>query len=207
MAEPAFPLPLHRPADGRGWPAQGEWTFEDYLRLPEDGQRYEVIRGFLYVTPSPTFDHQFSVWQLVRLIGNFVVERGLGIVLPSPFDVLLPGGLATPVQPDLVFLRTGNQPRPGDRNFQGVPDLAVEVLSPATRRLDRSVKLAAYREAGVPEVWLVDPRARTVEVFAPDKGPREPAEGTTYRASQRVRSSVLAGLPLEVAALFPPRTE
>ena len=207
MAEPAFPLRLRHPDDGRSWPAQGEWTFEDYLRLPEDGRRYEVIRGFLYVAPSPTFDHQFSVGQLVRLIGNFVVERGLGIVLPSPFDVLLPGGLATPVQPDLVFLRTGNQPRPGDRNFQGVPDLAIEVLSPATRRLDRSVKLAAYREARVPEVWLVDPIARTVQVFAPDIGLREPADGATYRVGESVKSRVFAGLALQVASLFPPRTE
>jgi Uma2 family endonuclease len=199
MAEPALPPTLHRAGDGRGWPAQGEWTFEDYLRLPEDGQRYEVIRGILYVTPSPTFDHQFSVWQLVRLIGNFVVERGLGIVLPSPFDVLLPGGVATPVQPDLVYLRAGNQPRPGDRNFQGVPDLAVEVLSPATRRLDRSVKLAAYREAGVPEVWLVDPAARMVQVFAPEEA--------TYRSGESVKSSVLAGLALQITDLFPPRKE
>jgi len=135
MSEPAYPLAS--PETGRAWPVQGNWTYEDYLRLPDDGRRYEVIRGHLYVAPAPTFDHQYAVWQLSRLLGNFVVEKGLGILLPAPFDLRLPGGLASPVQPDLIFLRLGNQPRPGDRSFEGVPDLVIEVLSPATRNLDR----------------------------------------------------------------------
>jgi hypothetical protein len=68
------------------WPVQGEWTYEDYLRLPDDGRRYEVIRGRLYVTPAPNFDHQFLVTQLGRLLGNFVAAHALGTVLVAPFD-------------------------------------------------------------------------------------------------------------------------
>lgn len=201
MSEPA--LPLIFPDDGgQVWPAQGSWTFEDYLRLPDDGRRYEVIRGYLYVTPAPTFDHQFVVSQLIRQFGNFVAEHGLGVVLGAPFDVCLPRGLGTPVQPDLVFLRREQQPQPGDLRFEGVPDLAVEVLSPGTRRRDRTVKLSAYGDAGIPEVWLVDPQGRTVEVFG------RAADGKLHQRERRgagesVGSAVLAGLSIEVDGLFP----
>ena len=196
MSEPAYPLV----DDGAHWPAQGEWTYEDYLRLPDDGQRYEVIRGHLYVAPAPTFDHQYAIWQLGRLIGNFVVEKELGILLPAPFDLRLPGGLAAPVQPDLVFLRTGNQPRSGDRGFEGVPDLVVEVLSPSTRHLDRSTKLSVYREAGVPEFWLVDPRTRTIQVLTLDG--EEYVQRELRGAGETVGSPALAGLRLDVSSIF-----
>lgn len=199
MSEPAYPLV----DDGTRWPAQGEWTYGDYLRLPDDGRRYEVIRGHLYVAPAPAFDHQYAIWQLGRLLGNFVVEKGLGILLPAPFDLRLPGGLAAPVQPDLVFLRAGNQPRPGDRSFEGVPDLVVEVLSPGTRHLDRSVKLSAYREAGVPEYWLVDPRTRTVQVLALEGG--EYAQRELRGTGETLTSPALPGLRLGVDEIFPGR--
>lgn len=197
MSEPAYPLV----DDGARWPAQGEWTYEDYLRLPDDGRRYEVIRGHLYVAPAPVFDHQYAIWQLGRLVGNFVVEKGLGILLPAPFDLRLPRGLGAPVQPDLVFLRTGNQPRSGDRGFEGVPDLVVEVLSPGTRHLDRGVKLSAYREAGVPELWLVDPRTRTVQVLVLDGD--EYVQRELRGPGEALASPALPGLRLDVSAIFP----
>jgi Uma2 family endonuclease len=204
MSEPATPL-IPPDTGGKTWPVQGKWTYEDYLRLPDDGRRYEVIRGFLYVTPAPIFDHQYTVSQLNRLLGNFVAERRLGVVLVAPFDIRLPGGLGTPVQPDVVFLRREQQPRPGDRGFDGVPDLVVEVLSPGNWRLDRKTKLEAYRDAGVPELWLVDPLARMVEVFGLRTAGRPEYTLTTRRGEgERVGSAVLSGLDLEVAGLFPP---
>lgn len=69
MAQPAYPLDLPEEQDGERWPAQGEWTYEDYARLPDDGRRYEVIRGYLYVSPAPTYEHQYAVVQLSRLLG------------------------------------------------------------------------------------------------------------------------------------------
>lgn len=202
MSEPALSLTFPE-SDGQTWPAQGEWTYEDYLRLPDDGRRYEVIRGFLYVMPAPTFDHQYAVSQTGRLLGNFVDENRLGVVLVAPFDVRLPDRIGDPVQPDVVFIRRERQPRSGDPNFEGVPDLMVEVLSPSNWRYDRKTKLSAYRDAGAPELWLVDPLARTVEVFvlAPDRSEyvlrERRGEGET------VGSVVLVGLRLEVARLFP----
>jgi Uma2 family endonuclease len=168
MSEPAYPLAFPEKDDGLTWPRQGEWTYDAYCRLPDDGRRYEVIRGSLYVTPAPLFDHQFAVWQLSRQLGNFVVENDLGVILLAPFDIRLPAGIASPVQPDLAFVRKENQPHSGAGSFEGVPDLIIEVFSPGTRRLDRTVKLAAYRDAGVPEIWLADPMPRGIQVLALD---------------------------------------
>ena len=202
MSEPAYPLAYPEKDDGREWPRQGNWTYEVYRRLPNDGRRYEVVRGFLYVTPAPSFDHQFAVWQLSRQLGNFVVEHDLGIILLAPFDIRLPGGIASPVQPDLAFVRSGNQPRPGDGSFEGVPDLVVEVLSPGTRRLDRTVKLAAYRDAGVPEVWLCDPMPRRIQVLALSGEGTEYVQHGVFGPGEAVSSTVLPGLELAVDRVF-----
>jgi Uma2 family endonuclease len=203
MAVPAYPLSSE---DDRGdWPAQGEWTYEDYLRLPDDGNRYEVIRGVLYVTPAPIPKHQLAVVKLVRFFDVFVSDNDLGVVLAAPIDVKLPLGIANPVQPDVVVFLKGNEPRWEMSYYQGTPDLIVEVLSPGTRRRDRTIKMDAYRDVGVPEYWLVDPDARTVAVFV-----LEPGTGYTERCrggvGETVGSSVLPGFRLEVAGLFPRRS-
>jgi Uma2 family endonuclease len=203
MAEPAYPLTLPRRRDERAWPAQGKWTYEDYCLLPDDGRRYEVIRGNLYVTPAPTVDHQRVVGRLFRHLDRFVEEHGLGEILTAPFDVLLPRGIATPVEPDLMFFRRGNEPKAGSANFQGVPDLVVEVLSPGTRRRDTTIKLAAYRDAGVPEVWLADPQNRTLAVHGPGEGGSF-AELARAGDGESIASRVLPGLEVAVRDVFGP---
>jgi Uma2 family endonuclease len=199
MAEPA--LPLATLEDGQDWPAQGEWTYEDYLRLPDDGRRYEVIRGVLYVAASPNYDHQFTVIKLAVQLTLFVDANKLGIVLTAPFDILLPEGIATPVEPDILFIHKENQPRRGDKNFEGVPDLLVEVLSPSSRVYDRKIKLAAYRDAEVPEFWLVDPISRTISIY----GWRDGRFCEIGRGGEEdeVGSVVLPGFRLQVGLLFP----
>lgn len=203
MAEPAYLLALPE-TDGQAWPAQGSWTYEDYLRLPDDGQRYEVIRGFLYVSPAPSYDHQYSASALGRLLGNFVVENRLGVVLVAPFDIRLPNGIGNPVQPDVLFIRRDHQPKRGDLRFDGVPDLAVEVLSPRNWRYDRKIKLSAYRDAGIPETWLVDPITQTVEVYVLDPVRAEYVLREKRGEGETAGSTVLPGLRLEVAEIFPP---
>lgn len=203
MSEPAYPLVFPETGSGQTWPDQGRWTYEDYKRLPDDGRRYEILRGSLYVTPAPAYDHQFAVWQLSRLLGNFVVDNDLGVILLAPFDTLLPRGIASPVQPDLAFVRKEKQPRPEAGSFEGVPDLVVEVLSPGTRRLDRTVKLAAYRDAGVPEVWFADPRPRTIQVLILSADGKEYVERGVYGMGKTVTSAVLPGLRLQVDQIFP----
>ena len=199
MSEPAYKLP--RNDDGQDWPAPGEWTYEDYVRLPEDGNRYEVIRGFLYVTPSPVTEHQFSSFEFSFHLSAFVRKGELGLVLAAPFDVRLPAGIANPVQPDVVFFRKGNEPRRGTGFFEGIPDLVAEVLSPGTRRRDRTLKLEAYQDAGVPEYWLLDPGSQTVWVYVLGKNGNY-AELARGGVGDSVGSSVLPGFQVNVGALF-----
>jgi Uma2 family endonuclease len=200
MSEPAYRLDL---PETEAWPRQGDWTYEDYLRLPDDGNRYEVIRGALYVTPAPRLKHQFSVSELAFSLGLFVRERGLGTVLTAPLEVNLPFGIGTPVQPDIVFFRKTNEPDWEKQSFDGVPDLIAEVLSPRTRSLDRKAKLQAYQDAGVPEYWMADPSARTVVVHVLENG--RYVEHCRGGVGDRVRSAVLPGFEVEVAGLFPRR--
>ncbi|HKH48078.1 MAG TPA: Uma2 family endonuclease [Thermoanaerobaculia bacterium] len=202
MAEPAYPLTLPED-DGHVWPAQGSWTYADYLRLPDDGLRYEVIRGTLYVSPSPSYDHQHCVTKLGAFLTLFVDQNRLGIVLVAPFDIRLPEAIGDPVQPDVVFIRRDRQPRSGDVRFDGVPDLAVEVLSRGNWRFDRNVKLPAYRDAGIPEAWLIDPVGRTVEVYVLDAAQKDYVLLERRGVGETVSSSLLAGLRLDVASLFP----
>jgi Uma2 family endonuclease len=122
------------------------------------------------------------------------------VLLSAPFDVILPEGIATPVEPDLLFIKEENRPRRGDKNFQGVPDLLVEILSPSTRSYDRKTKLAAYRDAGVPELWLVDPQTFSVVIY----GWKDEQFTELQRGGEEdeVGSIVLPGFRVQVGQLF-----
>jgi len=188
------------PSRGQDWPTQGEWTYEDYKKLPDDGRRYEIIEGVLYVTAAPNFDHQYTVTRLLVHLDDLVTRRDLGIVLVAPFEVHLPD-VARPVQPDVLFVDAGRAPRPGAADFTGAPDLIVEVLSPSTARTDRLVKFGAYERAGVREYWLVDPRTRSVEVYALSEDGTYDMAGQ-YTPGETVTSTVLSDLALPVDDLF-----
>ena len=113
---------------------------------------------------------------------------------------MLPTGIATPVQPDVMFFRKGNEPRWGSSNYEGVPDLIAEILSPSTRRRDQTIKMDAYRDAGVPEYWLVDPAAQTVVVYVLDQG--KYAELVRGGAGDEVWSFVIPSFRVRVDDLF-----
>jgi Uma2 family endonuclease len=154
-----------RSAAERAWPPpQGQWTYEDWLRLPDDGWQYEVIKGVLYMTPAPNTDHQLVSRELLWHMLNFVKQHGLGELFNAPIDVYLPGQ-ETPVEPDLAFIATARQEIISKRGIEDAPDLIVEILSPSNWWRDRRAKLPLYEETGVPECWIIDPDLQTVEVF------------------------------------------
>lgn len=126
----------------------------------------------------------------------FVTAGCLGKVYPSPTDVKLAanGG----VQPDLVFVRRDRLAIVGSHFIDGAPDLLVEVFSPSTRSYDRDAKFGFYARAGVPEFWFVDPVAETLTDFALRDGTYVPLPNDGARS----RSLVLAGLAIDVPALF-----
>ena len=200
MAQPAYPWTLPEREGERAWPAQGEWTYEDYCLLPEDGRRYEVIRGELCVTPAPSPVHQRAVANLIFLLKDFLRRHPLGQVLPAPCDVVFSEhDLA---QPDLLFVSNRRASIVHEKNLRGAPDLVIEVLSSSTRRVDEGVKRGTYERFGVEEYWLVDPQRRTVRVFRRAGASFGPPLDLAAEAGDVLTTPLLPGLQIRVAEIF-----
>ena len=151
------------PADWVSGPPQGQWTYREYAALPDDGNRYEVICGVLYMAPSPDKWHQKASGGIFYHLYAAVQLAGLGEVYAAPFDVIL--NPKTTVQPDMLVVLKEHLDRVSKEGVFGAPDLVVEIASPSTARLDLSKKYDAYAAASVPEYWVVTPGERTVELF------------------------------------------
>ncbi len=197
---------IHRPTSSypslptdQEWPAQGHWTYDDFLRLPDDGNRYEIIDGVLYMTNAPDIEHQRAVHQIASELEFFIRKANDGEVFIAPIEVHLPG-IAQPVQPDVLFVSQARRDIVKPKFIDGAPDLIVEVLSPSTVRVDRTVKFDAYERAGVREYWIVDPKLHTVEVYT--LSGQEYAVHDRFGAGERVTSPLLFGLELLTESVF-----
>jgi Uma2 family endonuclease len=151
------------PADHMPGPGQGHWTYKDYAALPDDGHRYEIVDGVLYMAPSPNKEHQNAAFEIASYLRTHIKLTGLGQVYIAPFDVEL--NHRTVVQPDVIVVLTPHLDIITESRIIGAPDLVVEVSSPGTVGHDRTNKQSAYARAGVPEYWIADPWSRTVEVL------------------------------------------
>jgi Uma2 family endonuclease len=138
-------------------------TYQDLLRLPDDLLRHELIDGEHYVSPAPVVKHQDIVLNLVHILVSFVRAHRLGKVMVGPVDVLFTEHDV--VEPDVLFVATAHGDRVRERYVAGAPDIVVEVLSPSNRGYDRIKKRRLYESHGVPEYWIVDPPAETLEVY------------------------------------------
>jgi Uma2 family endonuclease len=142
--------------------ARVRFTYNDYLLLPED-KRYEILDGDLYVVAAPNIRHQRVSRELFDALLDHVRQGDLGELLPAPCDVIL--SEENVVQPDILFVRKEHLGIIGEANLQGAPDIVIEILSEVSRRKDLEVKKKIYAQFGVPEYWIVDPEAGTVEVL------------------------------------------
>jgi Uma2 family endonuclease len=186
MAMPA----LH--TDHRG----GEWTAEMVRQLPEDGNRYEVIDGELLVSPSPSGRHVRACVLLLVKLEDYVARHQIGITMMSPSDIeYSPRRM---VQPDLYVVPVGEGKVA--RDWDRVPQLMLvaEVLSPSTARYDRRTKRQMYLGEGVPEYWIVDPRAQLIERWTPaEERPSVHDESITWHPA-----GAPAPLTIDLAAYF-----
>ena len=174
-------------------------TVQDYLNIPEeDENRYELIDGELCMAPAPSWEHQKSTIRLSTLLDNFVSDAGMGEVVASPIDVYLSD--EDVFQPDIVFISNERLGIIRSDGIHGGPDLVIEVLSPGTERIDRTVKNERYASFDVREYWQADPIAKTITVLQARDGVFERvgvfAEGTT------VDTPLLPGLRVDVSEVF-----
>lgn len=140
-------------------------TYQDYLQIPEEqGYMYEVLEGELVKDPSPSILHQFVSQMLFEIIKAYFQQIDPGcLLLYAPVDVTL--GETTVVQPDILYISKQRREIIKDFRIDGAPTLAVEILSPSTRRKDCVKKLQIYQKAGVKHYWLVDPEDKTFQAF------------------------------------------
>jgi Uma2 family endonuclease len=165
LAHAELPSPTHE-AHLLAMPATTRWTAEMVRALPDDGKRYEVIDGELFVTPAPALRHQDAVFQMASRLAPYVSTHGLGHVIVSPADVTFADGSL--VQPDVFVAPLIGGRRPREWSDIKTLLLAVEVLSPSTARADRRVKLRLYQRQHVPEYWIVDVDAGLIERWRAD---------------------------------------
>jgi Uma2 family endonuclease len=137
------------------------WTLGELHRLPDDGNKYELVHGELFVTPAPSVTHEMVLARLSRVLEPFVAEHQLGFIF-HPRAVVCVDGSET--EPDLM-VRAAPSPSTRDWNGVPIPILVVEVISQSTRRRDLGSKREFYVDVGVAEYWVVDPDAKTVRVI------------------------------------------
>ena len=140
-----------------------KYTYQDYLNLPDDGKRCEVINGELVMTPAPNIIHQTVLVNLINELKNFLNKEKSGKMLCAPTDVKLSD--SNVVQPDIIFISQDNSYIIRENNVDGAPDLIIEILSPGTAYYDLIEKKEIYESFEVKEYWIVDPKKRRVEIY------------------------------------------
>jgi Uma2 family endonuclease len=162
------------------------WTLHELHALPEDGNKYELVHGELFVTPAPGPRHENIAARLSAILGPYVMANGLGLVY-HPRAVIQHEG--SQVEPDLQV----RQPLGPDEDWDNapVPILAVEILSPSNRSPDQQRKRDFYLETGVRDYWVVDPVRRTVTSIARGRPRAETADALTWHPEGAVTPLVI----------------
>ena len=172
-----------------------DWTVEMLDALPDDGKRYELIDGELFVTPAPSDVHQLVVGTLHARLRAYLRPFPVARALMSPSDVRRADRRKNRVQPDVFAVRLTNASRPPYPFEQSDLLLAVEAESRSTRAYDHQTKRKLYLANGVAEYWIVSPETQT---FARWRTPGDPAELLTNHIEWQP-----AGMPMPFVLELP----
>lgn len=137
-------------------------TVEQYLQLGEDppGVRLELVNGEVAVSPSPATQHAYCIQKLSSLLDVYTEAHDMGVVIGDQDTTLGPYDSR---RPDILFFRKDRVHLIGAKRLRGVPDLAVEIISPSSVQVDRRDKFLQYAQGGIAFYWIVDPEQRTLE--------------------------------------------
>lgn len=177
---------------------QGQWTYADYLSLPDDGNHYEIVHGVLFMAPSPSGEHQDAELEIAAHLRTYVKLAGLGVVRIAPFDVRL--SPRDVLQPDIFVVLNAKRQKLQKTFLDGPPDLAIEIASPSTAGFDRREKQDTYARFVVPEYWIVDAGARTVEVLVLEEGHYRSLG--VFSGKQTLPSRIISYFPVPVEQFF-----
>ena len=177
------------------------WTSADLDVLPDDGKRYEIVDGEIYVSRQPGYHHQYACSQLNIALGVWSNQTNVGVTLQASGVIFADDD---DVVPDVVWISHERLATALDQagHLHTAPELVVEVLSPgsANERRDREVKLKLYSRRGVLEYWLVDWPQRQVEVYRRQEQALHLV--ATLYAMDTLTSPMLPGFACPVTQLF-----
>ncbi len=177
-------------------PKEHLYTVDDIYSLP-DGKRAELIDGQIYDMAPPSRKHQDILSFLHLAIGNYINQnKGNCRIYPAPFAVFLDKDQYTYVEPDISVIC--DPYKLTDSGCEGAPDWIIEIVSPASRRMDYMTKLFKYKSAGVSEYWIVDPSKNRITVydFAHD-------ETEIYTFSDTIKVGIYEDLYIDFAQIAP----
>lgn len=168
----------------------------DYIESLPEGQRAELIDGFVYDMASPTFTHQRILGALYRKIADYInSNNGKCNVILAPFAVYLNDDEYTYVEPDISVVCDSK--KLSDKGCHGAPDWIIEIASPSSRRMDYMIKLFKYESAGVREYWIVDPDKKAVTVYD-----FEHEDTANYTFSDTVNVGIYESLSIDFSQLL-----
>lgn len=178
--------------------AARRWTAEEFLALPEDKRRIELLDGEIVVTPSAAPRHERVINRIGFAFTSEVDPQG-GVVFSSNLDTRIDENNV--VQPDVQVFLPGHLHRIGKKFVEGPPDLVVEVSSPRTKGRDRLKKRALYERFGVAEFWIVDLDHDVLEVYR--LGPSGYGDPVRFARGDTVTTPLLPGWSADVDWLLP----
>jgi len=170
------------------------------MALPDDGKRYELIEGELVLNPAPASRHQIIHARIFGELYVYFKAHPTGRVFSTPFDVVLSDDIV--LEPDVLIVLNEHASIIGAENVQGSPDIAVEILSPRTRRRDAIVKRRLYEHYGVNEYWIVDPETELVRIYRRSGTAFAPAIEIDTDAGGAITSPLLPEFSLDVRDVF-----
>ena len=182
------------------------YSYADYLTWLDDKRR-ELINGFIHLMSAPNELHARISFNWGFWAGSFIRKRkGKCRIYHAPFDVRFPVNNETEddkiynvVQPDICVIC--DLSKLDEKGCLGAPDLIVEVLSPSTLKYDWNYKFNLYEAAGVREYWIVDPKAKVVNVFLLQPDGKYDL-GTVYECFQKAPVRIFEGLEIDLNELF-----
>lgn len=178
-----------------------KFTSSDLLLMPDDGKRYEVIEGELYVSRQPGYEHQYTCSRFSQFLGEWNDQTGVGVVLPAPGVIFAEDD---DVAPDVIWITRERLAETVDTagHLHTAPELVIEVLSPgkANEYRDRQAKLKLYSCRGVDEYWIVNWRQRLIEVYRREQAALKLV--ATLHDTDTLESPLLTGFSCRISRLF-----
>ena len=150
------------------------------------------------MSPAPNRYHQEISSNIEFILMKYLEQNPIGKLYDAPFDVYLTE--QNVLQPDKVFVANDRLFILTDDGAQGAPTLVIEILSGSTAHLDKKTKRKVYAGAGVPELWLVDPETKSIELYFLQDDPEKPA--AVYQESDSFTSPCFPGLRIKAAEIF-----